>query len=511
MFLVSSQVLIFSIPVSATIQEEDISVEWGDNVYQNLPYLYAGTFYDDADFTFDWTTAKIQFEYIPDNTITYEHSITELDNNEIQYPTNSSFSMVNGTHHQNGTLNAVDDDYHIFNSTCNETIAEQPDDFTLTNGTSNFEGDLRFIDSNYTSFHSEEDGHYPASYSFTNEMDGTYGTNIGFVDSVDIDADCNVTIISEVGSHRKVLNLSDNSNTGKGYVYNTAFDQVSGTIEFWWRQTVNDEISIFYLYDDGTGTALAFYMRDTGQFSWYDGSYHDVKAYSGDVWYHNRIDFDCEAGTNGQFTWYIDGNVEASNIEFRDDCDSLDKLLLGSSANSIGYQVYVDAIGYSWDVNYTIGDNLYCFQELKFIVQMNLDYFSDLNNLNLVYSYRTNISQLCNFSLYNFDNSNFDLIESAINETFNNCYFELNSSYYNATNDMILYFEMSDYTLEFRLDLERLLVRKPSYLNFSTTVNFDVITNLLQMDINSYQRSNISQLINMSIWNYTMTQMEMSC
>jgi hypothetical protein len=502
-FLVSSQILIFSSPVSATIQEEDISVEWGDNVYQNLPYLYAGTFYDDADFTFAWTTAKIQFEYIPDSSVAYEHSITELDNNEIQYPTNSSFSMVNGTHHQNGTLNAVDDDYHAFDSTYDRVIAEKPDDFTIANGTSDFEGDLEIIDSNYTTFYSEEDEHYSGTYSFINETDGTYGTNIDFVDSADIDADCNATIISEVGSHRKVLNLSDDSNAGKVYVYNTAFDQVSGTVEFWWRQSANDKISIFYLYDDGIGTALAFYMRDTGQFSWYDGAYHDVKAYSGDTWYHNRIVFDCEAGTNGQFTWSIDGIAEASNIEFRDDCDSLDKLLLGTSANDMGYQTYIDAVGYSWDTNYTIGDNLYCLQELKFTIQMNLDYFSNLNETYLVYAYLTNISQICNYSIYNFNSSSYDVIENDINLAFVNSYFLLNSSYYNATNDLILSFEMSDYTSEFRLELERLLVRKPSYLNFSTTVNFDTITNLLQMDINSYQRSNITQLINMSIWNST--------
>lgn len=490
-------------PNLSTIQEEDFTVEWGDNIYQNIPYWYKGTFYESTNYAFAYSNAKLELEYIPDNSVYYNETITDsFENSEIQYPTNESISIINGTHYQNGTLNSLDDDYHIFKSTTSTIIIpEQPSNFTLINGTSNFEGNLEYIDSNYTKFNSTESGHYPASYSF--EEDDVGGDPVGW--DVNEGTGTTANVISNFDGHNKVLELYDNHDSNNVEV-STLLSQTSGTIEFWWG--VNDATDGYY-FNLLEGASILIHLRIFGdKIQYADPAYVDLLVPALDnTWYHIKIDF--ELGDEEYMgldpdhsNFYINGDLTA-NCPMRNTGVTADSISFYTTVTHVDQYLYIDAVGGSWYANYTIGDNEDPIPALiNFNVDLNLDSFSNLDDLNLVYSYRTNISQTCNFSIYNFDNSEYDLIESAINETFNNCYFELNSSYYNATNDLILKSEMSNTTNDFRFELERLVIRHSSYLNFTTYVNFEILTNLLQLDIKSYQRSNISQLINISTWDW---------
>ncbi len=199
---------------------------------------------------------------------------------------------------------------------------------------------------------------YPASYSFREEKAGTANDSISFFDSVDIPSGGSINVTSSKDGHDKVVWMRD-ADSSHVWGNHTGFDESSGTVEFWWRSSDSSKTSIFYMYDDGVGTAMSLNMRDNGQFSWFDGSsYHDVGAYSADEWYHNKIVFDCSAGTNGQFIWYVNGTPLASNVEFRDNCASLDKLLVGTGDSSAGFDVFFDAFGFSWDAGYGVGDNV---------------------------------------------------------------------------------------------------------------------------------------------------------
>ncbi len=200
-------------------------------------------------------------------------------------------------------------------------------------------------------------GNFSATYSFEEEADGTTNANISFIDYVSVDSSCVATIVKEFEYHNKVLELSDENSGGKVYAYNTAFERQNGTIEFWWAQTADDQDSLVRLYDDGTGTALTLYMRDTGKFAWYDGTYHDVGKYDENTWYHHKIAFNCSDGAKGTFTWFIDGTLEAEDIDFDDNCQSLDKLMFGTDSGSSGYDTYLDAIGFTWNWTYWEGEN----------------------------------------------------------------------------------------------------------------------------------------------------------
>ncbi len=205
-------------------------------------------------------------------------------------------------------------------------------------------------------------GNYSGSFSFENEEDGTSGTNIDFIDSISVDSNCQASILSEFGYHNKVLELSDDNSNGNVEVYNTQFERSNGTIEFYWAQSAEDKFSEVIFYD-GSTMAISLKMRENGQFSWYDGSYHDIKVYSSNGWYHHKIVFNCSAGTKGKFDWYINGELEAENINFyQSNCVLLDKLMLSTGQSSANFDVYFDAIGYCWYIinhsYYWEGENL---------------------------------------------------------------------------------------------------------------------------------------------------------
>jgi len=204
-------------------------------------------------------------------------------------------------------------------------------------------------------------GDYVGTYSFEEEEDGTSGTNIDFIDEVSIDSSCSASIVSEFEYHNKILELSDDNSGGDVFVYNKQFERNNGTIEFWWAQTSESGQSSVELYD-GDDAAMSLYMRSSGDFSWYDGSHHNVRDFKADTWYHHKIVFNCSAGTKGKFDWYIDGELEAENFDFRYSCEQLDELMIRTATNPSGFDVYIDAIGYCWYMEnvsyYWEGENL---------------------------------------------------------------------------------------------------------------------------------------------------------
>jgi hypothetical protein len=123
---------------------------------------------------------------------------------------------------------------------------------------------------------------------------------------------------------------------------------------------------------------------------------------------------------------------------------------------------------------------------------------------NLIYAYRTNITQIINFSIYNNDIFSYETLNSSYVSSFDLFIFSLNSSYYNGSSVNMLFEGINNTFNEFILQIEVMKIRDVSYLNFS--VNFWNISynNILQIEINSEYMTNISQLINYSIYNNTL-------
>lgn len=195
-------------------------------------------------------------------------------------------------------------------------------------------------------------GYYPATYGFENETLGS--------DPIEWLSDRTggtVRIVEEVGTHKNVAKIRDIDNSG--YVsFLNRFDsnKVSGTVEFW--VSTNDTSKAFYMRILASISERAVIMRIENDYIYCQDSttWRVVKSISNNKWYHFSIEFDCSTDT---YNCWIDGNLEAADYGFGDgDISSVSKLQLYTTNIEADYEVYVDAVGYSWDTNYNIGDNL---------------------------------------------------------------------------------------------------------------------------------------------------------
>ena len=278
--------------------------------------------------------------------------------------------------------------------------------------------------------------------------------------------------ITDLDGHSDVLELYDNETSGDvddsrdevgGNISLTA--QISGTIELWVR---GDDVSKILRFFGQSGGSTGVYIQiitDKIQY-YYGGAWHDATGggLSDDTWYHFRITFDCNADT---YDFYLNGSLLDSDIPFYINQTSLNTFTILTHNAHTNYTYYVDAIGFSWDPNYDIGDNLYdC--KLNFTVSINLDDLIAINDdpentleiREIYYSFKTNQSQLFNLSIYNFDTSQYELINSSNNyDNFYELVFTIDlSCHLDSFNNTLLKFEGYNYSNTFELYLEELKI-----------------------------------------------------
>lgn len=202
--------------------------------------------------------------------------------------------------------------------------------------------------------------YYPATYNFRDDAIATYANGeeaqavagIDFADSVTIgtnDGDVHI-VASEVG-HKKVLKIT-NSNASVIYVRNSFSAQPTGTIEFWakgsyWRFYIGDSINnaVMLIIGRVATNILSIFYAGTSA----------TVAYDGTEWMHVKIDFDTGTDT-------FSGTVNGVEI-VTDEAFYLSQVSSGithtQATLEVGNQEGIyDAIGYSWDVNYNVGDNV---------------------------------------------------------------------------------------------------------------------------------------------------------
>ncbi|MHA1273949.1 MAG: hypothetical protein ACTSQS_11000 [Promethearchaeota archaeon] len=211
---------------------------------------------------------------------------------------------------------------------------------------------------NQKEYTSPMSGYYPGTYGFEEDQNGAFGTAINYIDSVNLKAFCEVSVADSYQGHKRVLFFRDGTSLANfSALHNFSASQTSGVIEFWWLLTPTFEP--FNTMD------IAF-RSSSGQLGFNlsvkDGYYLDsyglnASRYYTNKWYHHKIVFDCNAGTNGRYSWYIDGINVVNDQEFVNNINNLDKIqFFGISPRRV--EAYFDAISFSWDPNYNINDNL---------------------------------------------------------------------------------------------------------------------------------------------------------
>ncbi len=221
-------------------------------------------------------------------------------------------------------------------------------------------------------------GYYSGSYGFENDLPGTMGADIDFVDN--FYRSTSITYLwarvdTEVLGHKKVLSLIDSQSYSYLYVEHEGFNEVSGTMEWFWllNSDSSDVGSYFRLMNDND---LAFEIRlRSGSFAYTGSTSGTLSAFDKTKWYHNQLWFNCSGPGNGRFTWIInyENGTELDrieNVEFINNLDTLNKIHIESTStyHAAGHRAHFDAFGFSWE-GYELGDNLnpgllLSFQEL---------------------------------------------------------------------------------------------------------------------------------------------------
>jgi len=209
-----------------------------------------------------------------------------------------------------------------------------------------------------TSKHLQDDiGHYLGTYSFYDDIIGN--------DPIDWTVDETggaVNVIEEWNNHNHIVEMDDIDGERCDLFQFTSSIPTYGTIEFWWLSTNTTE-EMRFTGNGGSGYNSMFRIQVVnGKFMYYDSGYQELGLdATNNVWYHVKINFECGIGTYDglaqyDYNIYVDGDKFGDFDFITDEADfRMPDFLSGTGQD---YKIYIDAIGYSWDTGYNIGDNL---------------------------------------------------------------------------------------------------------------------------------------------------------
>lgn len=196
----------------------------------------------------------------------------------------------------------------------------------------------------------------------------THGFESGNVDTIPAGwtawpRSAHVSVKSELGNHKRVLEFYDPSTVYESTAWNSFIGQSRGSIECWVRTSDVSQRYGIYLLEGWNNYKVILYIDN------YELKYKDstsIKTIIGGInsnrWYHLRIDFECSSGVYygldaDEFYVTLDG-TRYGPFEFNTPGNHVTEFYAGSDGLSSNVICYLDAVGYSWDPTYEIGDNL---------------------------------------------------------------------------------------------------------------------------------------------------------
>ncbi|MFX1392355.1 MAG: hypothetical protein ACFFAH_02170, partial [Promethearchaeota archaeon] len=231
-------------------------------------------------------------------------------------------------------------------------------------------------------------GYYPATYGFENDEIGSDPEEFSTSETGG-----SIEVIEVLGGHRNIVDLYDTSVIDNVYFENSLSQlQENGSIEFWIRTNDTNKITTFALH--GTG-GIDPYLNIL-QLSIQDGFWKhrpsdtdyiipNVAQPQNDTWHRVTIHFRCANApaymglpSSSKASWkvIIDG-VDSEKLDARAIYRTqVDYVIWNSYDSHTDYHTYVDAIGYSWDTYYNLGDNLKEGLLLSFNSEMELDWIA---------------------------------------------------------------------------------------------------------------------------------------
>ncbi len=472
------------------------------------------TFNTEVGIEFENLSPKIS-AFIPNNAstnndINFNVQISDFDqssNVDQNYITSfkerdvpDSFNMINGTIEGDYDDLLYQDNSYV-SMTADNTRSPLSDDFTMDMGTLDSYGDLRFIDGNYTEFDSEnDDGDYHGTFSFENDENGEVPN--GWTDA-GIGSSSSV-VSGSVGGHDKVLHAQDGGSSNYYFIYNDFDNQVSGFVEFYVRTSDAGALQYIILGDAaGPGVLLAIYQ---GKFQVYWGGiwrpYYDCPV-SSNTWYRVGISFSC---TSDIFTFSYNG-VPKHTDWFNTYKTNFNRLRFSSNPSLVeNDNFYFDAVGFTWDEDYTTGDHLKERDYLNATSEIEFTAPEGAEEISLDYSYKSSSTPI-NMSVWNYNQNQWDIIEeNSVYSSFTEHSYILDSSYYGPGSPVrVNFFGRENYD-SFTFDLEMLKVNPGiNLLNFTATFQMEGITEseiIKYLKVFYALKSTTSQTVNFSLYNF---------
>ena len=217
-------------------------------------------------------------------------------------------------------------------------------------------------------------GYYPATYGFDYDPDGNFPREWTLESN---GGTCQV--IQSLGDHKKVVELYDSS-VPDGYIgmiNNFTSKQTEGTVEFYFRSNDTNKHTDIYLYENSTndGIRLTIMLNNL----WYYKSMTFVglgTTMESNRWYHFRIEFN---STTNTFWLWVDSTritIYGGDYPYQNNNTGMNHLSLTTYVYDMNYSSYFDAIGYSWDSAYDVGDNIKEGMRLTFYNNTHLDWIA---------------------------------------------------------------------------------------------------------------------------------------
>ena len=197
----------------------------------------------------------------------------------------------------------------------------------------------------------ETTGIYNATYSFENEI-GLEGLDIPFVSVISIYHDNNIIeVSSELYGHYAILKCSDNNLTGYSDFFNSFDITKDGIIEFWFlTSNITTTYGVSLRFQETSNIIVDMSIDSNDLKTSSVGGILKSNCLIVNQWNHVKFEFNDVANT---FDFYFNGILEKDDLAYvNPSIIGINRFQLSTGTNDL-IDFYLDAIGYSWDINYT--------------------------------------------------------------------------------------------------------------------------------------------------------------
>ena len=214
---------------------------------------------------------------------------------------------------------------------------------------------------------------YDATYNFENDEIGEKPLGLLIREY----GNCTARIEEEEDGHAQVLRFSDVDEYSVDMNYYFLENQTHGSVEFYIKYNNSGGSDKFYIEGNEvnftTGKlnkrfSIVYEANVTGVKRWQyyiDGTYYSIPNITllyDDDWHHMTIHFEC--GNNSyqgleanQWEIILDNN-SSGVLNFNGTAEYLNSFYIATNGSDTNYSYYIDALGFSWDDEYTVGDNI---------------------------------------------------------------------------------------------------------------------------------------------------------